>query len=49
MPLALSLAITAGAEALARRKVGGLTGDVLGATNQLVELGVLLSAAAALG
>ena len=48
VPLALSLAITVGAEALARRKVGGLTGDVLGATNQLVELGVLLSGAAAL-
>ncbi len=49
VPLALSLAITAGAEALARRKIGGLTGDVLGATNQVVELGVLLSAAALLG
>src|SRR5690606_40141015 len=33
---------------LARRQIGGLTGDVLGAIQQLTEIGLLLAAAAAL-
>jgi adenosylcobinamide-GDP ribazoletransferase len=34
--------------ALARRKIGGVNGDVLGATQQLVELGVLVLGVAVL-
>jgi adenosylcobinamide-GDP ribazoletransferase len=49
--LALCLA-SAGAAALAllaRRLIGGQTGDVLGAVEQLAELGLLMGAAAAVG
>jgi len=49
VPLAISLLVTVGAGSLARRKVGGITGDLLGATNQLVEVAVLLTAAAVFG
>ncbi len=39
--VAVATVVTIGAVALARRKVGGLTGDVLGATNQLVHLATM--------
>ncbi|MEX2555450.1 MAG: adenosylcobinamide-GDP ribazoletransferase [Actinomycetota bacterium] len=46
---AVSLAVLAasGVGRLAASKIGGITGDVLGATQQLCEIGVLLLAAAA--
>jgi adenosylcobinamide-GDP ribazoletransferase len=34
---------TLGVATLARRKIGGQTGDVLGATQQIVELGILIA------
>ena len=46
-----AVAIVLGAAAvtrlLARQKVGGFTGDVLGATEQLAEIGILLLVASA--
>ncbi|MEP3440664.1 MAG: adenosylcobinamide-GDP ribazoletransferase [Sulfitobacter sp.] len=41
--------VTIGMAALAKAKVGGQTGDVLGATQQLSEAAILLSTAALLG
>ncbi|MEQ6248463.1 adenosylcobinamide-GDP ribazoletransferase [Sulfitobacter sp. HNIBRBA3233] len=41
------IAVGAGLGTLARRKIGGQTGDVLGAAQQLAELAVLLLCAAA--
>jgi adenosylcobinamide-GDP ribazoletransferase len=41
MPVAL--AVTAAAGGYFRRRLGGVTGDCLGATNQLVEIAVYLS------
>jgi adenosylcobinamide-GDP ribazoletransferase len=43
LPLLGGWAVTLGAGAIVRRKVGGINGDQLGAANQLVELSVLLS------
>jgi adenosylcobinamide-GDP ribazoletransferase len=37
----------AGLAALARRQIGGYTGDVLGAAQQIGEIAMLLTAAAA--
>lgn len=39
--LLVGAAVSVACAALARRKLGGITGDVLGATNQLVELATL--------
>lgn len=44
--LAVALAATLAAGLFFRRRLGGITGDCLGATNQLAELGVLLTLAA---
>jgi adenosylcobinamide-GDP ribazoletransferase len=44
--LVVGLAIPAGVVALARRRVGGFTGDVLGAAGVLLETGALLALAA---
>jgi adenosylcobinamide-GDP ribazoletransferase len=44
--IVLSGAVVCGAAALARRQIGGYTGDVLGALQQLGEIVVLLAAAA---
>jgi adenosylcobinamide-GDP ribazoletransferase len=41
--IVIAVALTLGVSAVARRKVGGQTGDVLGATQQIVELGVLIA------
>lgn len=41
--VAVATVVTIGAVALARRKVGGLTGDVLGATNQFVHLATMVA------
>lgn len=53
VPLAAALLTGAGATALCarwlRRRLGGFTGDTLGATQQIVELAGLLAWAAALG
>jgi adenosylcobinamide-GDP ribazoletransferase len=38
-----AILVAAGMSALARRQIGGLTGDVLGATEQLVETAILLA------
>jgi len=43
--LALGLAALSGVAALARRRLGGYTGDVLGAAQQVIEATVLLVAA----
>jgi len=45
-PLACAAAATLAAGLFFRRRLGGITGDCLGATNQLVELVVLLALAA---
>src|SRR5215203_501913 len=45
-PLAFAASATLAAGLFFRRRLGGITGDCLGATNQLVELGVLLILAA---
>jgi adenosylcobinamide-GDP ribazoletransferase len=45
--LAVAMVASAGVGALAMRKIGGITGDVLGAAEQVVEIAVLLLAAAA--
>lgn len=44
-----TLALVAGAAALYRARLGGITGDALGAANQAVELAWLLAAAALVG
>jgi adenosylcobinamide-GDP ribazoletransferase len=44
--LALTAAAVAGAAVLARRQIGGYTGDVLGAFQQVGEIVMLLAAAA---
>jgi len=46
--LLVALAVSAGVAALARAKIGGQTGDVLGATQQLGEAAVLLTCTALL-
>jgi len=45
--MALALAVAGGG--YARRRLGGLTGDVYGAINEVVEVAVLLVGAVALG
>lgn len=47
LALALALAAAAAVARLARRRIGGLTGDVLGAMQQLAEIAVLLALVAA--
>ena len=42
LPVIASAAVTVGAAAIVRAKVGGINGDQLGAANQLVEVAVLL-------
>ena len=44
--LAVALAVTAGMVRLCRRRIGGVTGDTLGATCQLVELATVAAVAA---
>ncbi len=44
--LAVALVVTVAAGLFFRRRLGGITGDCLGAANQLVEAGVLLALAA---
>ena len=41
--ISIALAVCAGVGQLAKRKIGGQTGDVLGATQQLAEVAILLS------
>ena len=41
----VGLAFAAGMVVLARRTLGGFTGDVLGAIQQAAEIGILLAAA----
>ncbi|HEY0928763.1 MAG TPA: adenosylcobinamide-GDP ribazoletransferase [Gemmatimonas sp.] len=45
--ITLALLLTAASGRYFRRRIGGITGDALGAVNQLVELGVYLMLAAA--
>ena len=40
--IVIAAGLTLGVSAVARRKIGGQTGDVLGATQQVVELGILI-------
>lgn len=40
--IVIAVGLTFGVTAVARRKIGGQTGDVLGATQQVVELGILI-------
>jgi adenosylcobinamide-GDP ribazoletransferase len=42
----VAIAVTLLAERYFRRRIGGITGDALGAANQLVELAVYLTLAA---
>jgi len=44
--IAIAAALAAGTGYVARKKIGGYTGDVLGAAEQLTEVGVLLLVAA---
>jgi adenosylcobinamide-GDP ribazoletransferase len=46
IPLVAALAAVVGVGALARRRLGGVTGDVLGATGQVVEIVVIAAVAA---
>lgn len=46
--LAVTAALVAGLAVYYRRKFGGVTGDLIGATNEIVETGLLLLAAAML-
>jgi adenosylcobinamide-GDP ribazoletransferase len=46
IPVLVSAVMTAAAGAYFRRRLGGVTGDCLGATNQLVELATYLALAA---
>jgi len=48
LAIALALATTTAMALTARRLIGGMTGDVLGAVEQLAEVGLLLGAAAGL-
>ena len=48
MGLSISALISIGVAALARRLIGGPTGDIAGAVQQLAEIGVYLGLAAAL-
>tara|TARA_R110002094_G_scaffold36320_1_gene49014 strand:+ start:657 stop:1460 length:804 start_codon:yes stop_codon:yes gene_type:complete len=41
--IVIAVLCTLGVSAVARRKIGGQTGDVLGATQQIVELGILIA------
>lgn len=41
--IVIAVGCTFGVSAVARRKIGGQTGDVLGATQQIVELGILIA------
>lgn len=41
--IVIAVLCTLGVSAVARRKIGGQTGDVLGATQQVVELGILIA------
>jgi adenosylcobinamide-GDP ribazoletransferase len=45
----LAFALAAGASAVARHSLGGYTGDTLGATQQVVEIAILVLAALCLG
>jgi adenosylcobinamide-GDP ribazoletransferase len=45
----LAVALAAGATAVARERIGGYTGDTLGATQQVVEIAVLVLAALCVG
>jgi adenosylcobinamide-GDP ribazoletransferase len=49
LAVALAAAATTGLALAARRLVGGVTGDVLGAVEQVAEVGFLMGAAAAVG
>ena len=46
LPLVVGAALTRACAAVIRAKIGGVTGDVLGATNQLVELSAFACVAA---
>jgi len=46
IPLAAGLAVCFGCANLFRRRLGGFTGDTLGATTQLVDLAVIAAVAA---
>jgi adenosylcobinamide-GDP ribazoletransferase len=46
IPVLVSAAVTAAAGVFFKRRIGGVTGDCLGATTQLVELAVYLTLAA---
>lgn len=48
LPLVVGLLATVGAVTFARRRLGGLSGDVLGATNQVVHLTSMAAAVAVL-
>ena len=43
IPVLASIVVTAAAGVFFKRRIGGVTGDCLGATNQLVELAVYLA------
>ena len=43
LALIIASAVAAGMGAMAKTKIGGQTGDILGATQQLSEIAVLLS------
>ncbi len=45
----LAVALAAGATAVARERIGGYTGDTLGATQQVVEIGLLVLVALCVG
>lgn len=47
--LAIAAAVAFGSAQIARRKIGGQTGDVLGATQQLVDLAVLVTLTTMIG
>lgn len=49
VPLAVSIIVTALAGLYFARRIGGITGDALGAANQIVELAVYLTLAARVG
>jgi adenosylcobinamide-GDP ribazoletransferase len=49
VPLAVSIVITALAGWYFARRIGGITGDALGAANQVVEVAVYLTLAARVG
>jgi adenosylcobinamide-GDP ribazoletransferase len=49
LAVGLAAAATAGLAFTARRLIGGVTGDVLGAVEQVAEVGLMMGAAAAVG